>query len=117
MEKIYLYLMRRDKSKIKVLKILNGPKCSPRKVEEINDLGLSEETTENILEASKEHKMLWELWMESSKDFQTLRQSLKDRGIKSVPMHASPSNRKQETTTNKSIAKKNKVGMLRKKKN
>ena len=100
-----------------MLKILNGPTCSPRKVEKIVDLGLSEESTENISAIILEHKMLWEPWMESAKDFQELKRKLKERGIKSVPMHASPVNKQKETTSEKNVIKDNKKSMLRKKKN
>ena len=88
MGKIYVYLSKRDKSTIKILTILNGAKCPPTKIENVESLKLSENLTNFLKNAIEEHKMLWEFWMESSEDFAELREKLKKRGIKKLPAHA-----------------------------
>ena len=114
MEKIYLYLMKRDKKTIKVLKILNGPTCSPKKVSDVSVLGLNEDTLKNLSDIIEEHKMLWEVWIESAADFQELKNKLKKRGIKNVPMSAAPVEKKKEALVDKKIIKK--PSMLKRKK-
>ena len=108
--------MKRDKTTIKVLTIMKGPQCYPKKINDISILGLPEETHEKVSEIIKEHKMLWEVWMESAEDFQELKKNLKNRGIKKTPMHSAPINRSKNAVNPKSVKSKANT-MLRKKKN
>lgn len=113
MEKIYIYLTKRDKTTIKVLTVVKGNKCPPMKIKDVNDLKLPEELTDTLKQSIEENKMLWEPWIESANDFQELRNNLKKRGIKKPPMHSAPghkpSNVEIKTNNNKSKS------MLRKK--
>lgn len=93
MEKIYLYLARRDKKGLKILTTFpsNGKSFSPTRVLDLKSLGL-DPTLENQLEETiKENKMMWEPWLELSKSYQSLKQSLLKRGYSNLPIHSKPS--------------------------
>ena len=95
---------------------MKGPQCHPKKIDDVSVLGLPENTQEKISDIIKEHKMLWEVWMESAKDFQELKKKLKSRGVKKPPMHSAPINRSKSIVNSKAVKKKANT-MLRKKKN
>ena len=90
--KIYLYLARRDKSSIRILSILGFGICLPTRLNDDNlqrlSLGYAKES--NILNIVTSEKMDWELWVESSESFQSLKQSLSQRGYRGFPLNDNP---------------------------
>jgi hypothetical protein len=83
------------------------------KLNNLNELKLSEDMHKLIKTSIEEHKMLWEPWIESCDDFQQLKKNLKKRGLKNVPTRAAPIINKKESVDNNS--KKKLKTMLRKK--
>lgn len=87
MIKNYVFLAKRDKSDIKVLTILKGGEHPATRVEDIKKLSLSPELEQKISVQVKEHKMLWELWIESAENFEELKKKLIKRGFRKLPMN------------------------------
>lgn len=84
--KNYLYLARRDKSNIKILTILQGSEHPATRVPDIKQLNLATEIEQKIIIQIKENKMLWELWLESAKDYVDLKSKLARRGYSGLPL-------------------------------
>ena len=84
----YLYLGRRDKKGVKVLTVF-GSQNSPRiRVEDIKSLHLYPSLETSLEKTIYEHRFLWEVWIEGANNFEELKEKLKQRGYRNIPMHA-----------------------------
>lgn len=82
---IYFYLARRDKTEVKVIALFNGPEVASLRVNDITKYNLPDELTKLIETEIQENKMLWEPWIESSDNYEGLKNKLRKRGYKNVP--------------------------------
>ena len=57
---------------------------------DVNTLGLSAKNAAEIQKVIKENKMDWEPWLESAKDFASLKRNLSKRGYKGLPISNKP---------------------------
>lgn len=90
MERIYLYLGKRDKKGVKVLTVLMGEHTSPNRITDLNELQLPNEVHKELEVMIHDNRMEWEPWIESANTYQELRASLKKRGYKNLPIHSMP---------------------------
>lgn len=90
--KTYLYLARRDKKGIKMLTVLPHGKEGflPTRIENINILGLPEGISKELGSIIYKERMMWEVFLECSENYDTLAESLRKRGYESIPMHFAP---------------------------
>jgi hypothetical protein len=89
-EKIYLYLGRRDKSAIKILCIFKGDSIPPTRVPDIKKLNLPSSLEGKVGTTSYQNRFLWEVWIESAESITQLRKNLIKRGYKDVPLAIRP---------------------------
>lgn len=90
-QKLYLYLARRDRKGIMLLSTFPAPKdVRPTRVADINSLNLPPKLTKEITETVHENRMLYEPWIESANSFGDLKNSLKKRGYRNLPLNQSP---------------------------
>lgn len=80
MNKIYLYLLKRDRKEAKLIAVLDGLETSPVKIDEISKLRLQPELTQFVTEIVRQHRMEWELWMQSTENGEALRKTLEKNG-------------------------------------
>ena len=85
MQKIYLYLARRDKKEVKILSIFNGESLPATRVPEIKDLGLPAALETKIKATIYQNRLMWETWIESAENSAQLKSNLIERGYKDVP--------------------------------
>ena len=91
MAKLFLYLGRRDKKGMQLLSVFNAPKeIRPTRVQNIKDLKLPHDLEQEIAQTVHDERMLHELWMESAENFAGLKESLKKRGYKNLPIQQAP---------------------------
>jgi hypothetical protein len=82
MGKAYLYLVRRNRKDTKIISVFGCSKhINPSKIDDISLLGLPEQKTQELRSVIDNHKMDWELWLESVDNYNLLKQSLLNRGI------------------------------------
>lgn len=87
MNNLYVYLSRLDKKGIKTIIAFNfNGKCYPTKVKNISDLNLNPKITKIIENEYNLNKMQYELYVESAPSFDELKDSLKKRGYKNLPI-------------------------------
>jgi hypothetical protein len=104
MNKLFLYLARRDKKGMELLASFSkNIKCPPTRVKNIKDLTLPSNLEAEITKIVYEKRMLWELWIESSEDYKTLCNSLTKRGYKNVSHSAVPNKRIDKKDSNPSL--------------
>ena len=82
---IYLYLARRDKKEVKILATFSGTGIHRTLIQDVNDLNLPDVYAGDIKQVFEEHKMLWEVWIESADTFQNLTNVLAKRGYHKMP--------------------------------
>ncbi len=87
--KIYLYLQDKNKENFKLLSVFNGPATKPKQIHNIADLKLPAEVTEQVKEIIHEHKMEWDVWMESAATYRELVENIKFRGG-GLPLNSAP---------------------------
>ena len=90
MEKLYIYLARRDKKGIKTLLVTNGS-CLPTKLTDLKTLGLSWDAQAELERITHENRMHWELYVESATSYENLKQALLKRGYTNLPIADGPS--------------------------
>ena len=78
--RMYLYLARRDRKGARVVMVLDGPQSYPVRVKDLKSLGLPDVVHQSIEKIIYDNRMYWEPWIESSKNYESLRQSLYKRG-------------------------------------
>lgn len=89
MEKLYLYLARRDKKGIKILTINKG-QCLPTRLTDLTVLGLPHNSLTELHNIVYENRMEWELWAESSPSYHDFRERLAKRGYTNIPNADTP---------------------------
>jgi hypothetical protein len=88
--KIWLYLARRDKTGMEILTVLKGRRQLAVRVKDLLVLNLPPSWYVEIQRKVEEKKMLWEPFVESAADFDTLRENLKKRGYTNLPVNGQP---------------------------
>jgi len=77
---IYLYLLRRDKTDMKVITALNGGNCKAQRLD-LERLDLPHPIHNSIKQIIYDNRMLWESWIEGANSTNDLIASLKARGL------------------------------------
>lgn len=90
MQRLYLYLASRSKQGIKLVTILQSEKSVCGRLESLEELKLPLAWQRQISQIIHDHRMLYEPMVETAKDFNDLRQTLKHRGYSNIPMGATP---------------------------
>lgn len=90
MSKLYIYLANRNKNGIKVL---NTSSCATQynsiKINDVSKIGLENSLEEKISNYYSQHKMNWDLIVETAESFKELKDSLKKRGYYNLPLFSS----------------------------
>lgn len=89
MEKLFLYLARRDKKTIKMLNVSEGS-CLPCRVTDLRLLALPFPAQQELEGVIFSNRMEWEPWIESAESYEALRDRLLRRGFKQLPISQSP---------------------------
>jgi hypothetical protein len=85
MNKLYLYLGRRDKKGIKIIKIIpTNSECYPTRIPDVKTLRLSASIEQEIEESVHSQRMDYELWGETANSFPELKKSLENRGFSNI---------------------------------
>lgn len=108
-KKIFIYKARRDKSEVVLLTVLNynKEKYSFTRIHDIKSIGLSEQMSNEIMQNIEKEKLYWEIWAESGNDYKEIKESLKNRGYKNIPIYENPKFFKLPEVTTKSKIKNN----------
>lgn len=67
-----------------------GRKIHPNKIDNIGEFNLPVKLQNSIQKSIKDNRMLWEPWVESADSFKDLKESLKKRGYKDLPVTSFP---------------------------
>lgn len=82
MGKVYLYLIRRNKKDTKIVGVFRCDSyVPPSKVDDINLLGLPAPKVMGLKDVINNHKIDWDLWLESAENYNSLKQNLINRNI------------------------------------
>ncbi len=87
---IYLYLARRDRSSVRILCKLRGYEINASRIQNVDTLGLPPDWTTALNQIIYDNRMLWEPWVESADTYEDLKDSLRLRGYKNLPMSGQP---------------------------
>lgn len=90
MEKIYLYLVKRNKTDAKVIGTLLSPHHIQTGRLNMDDLGLVAQERMDLTKVIQDHRMEWEPWIETAGNYHVLRESMLKRGIHAPPSANSP---------------------------
>lgn len=90
MTNLWLYLARRDTKGIRVLTVFQGREQPAIRITDLSILQLPSSWEAEIGQIVEDNRLLWELFIESAKDYETLRQNLKKRGYTSLPLNNQP---------------------------
>ena len=85
-----MYLASRSKQGIKLLTILTGESIVTARLTDIKTLKLPQLWEVKIQQLIHENRMLYEPWVESAKNYNELRDRLKNRGFRDLPMGPNP---------------------------
>lgn len=98
----FLYMLRRDKKGMILLMVFNGEKISKTVIHDFKILGFDKEKTKTLEDFYIPHKMNYEVILESSDDFNSLKKRLLERGYRNLPVSNQPqfSNWKRENPIN-----------------
>ena len=90
-QKLYLYLTRRDRTGMKLVSMFPAPhSVPPTRLADIKKLNLPSELSSEIEQTINKNRMLFEPWIQSASNYQELKESLKRRGYKNLPITMSP---------------------------
>lgn len=90
MQKLYLYLASRSKRGIKLITVLKGDSRVTSRLTDLSELKLPQVWQNQINRLILDHKMLYEPWIESAKNYNELRERLQTRGYSEIPSGAIP---------------------------
>lgn len=94
MEKVYLYLIRRNKSDAKIIGTLFCNRSIPASrvtgLEHITVLDLPTQERADLERVIHAHRIEWEPWIESAVDYHSLMKSLHRAGISAPPSPNAP---------------------------
>jgi len=86
-QKLYLYLTRRDRTGMKLVSMFPAPhSVPPTRLADIKTLNLPSELSSEIEQTINKNRMLFEPWVQSASNYQELKESLKNRGYKNMPI-------------------------------
>ena len=86
-QKLYLYLTRRDRTGVKLISVFPAPHpVPPTRLADIKTLNLPSELSLEIDKTINTNRMLFEPWVQSASNYQELKESLKNRGYKNIPI-------------------------------
>jgi hypothetical protein len=88
--KTYIYLARRDKKGILLLGTTANCNVLPVKITDIKQLGIPHNLIEEFQRLVYDNRMLYELWIESAKDYQNLKDNLRKRGFSNLSLTEHP---------------------------
>ncbi len=82
MEKVYLYIARRNKQDTKIVGVLKSSGyIHAVRVDDLSLLGLPAPKIQALKSILEMHKFEWDLWLESADSYKTLKQNMLSRGI------------------------------------
>lgn len=82
MEKVYLYLARRNNRDTKIVGTLKSSAyVHPTMIKDITILGLPADKLQTLQDVLDKHKFEWDLWLESADNYKLLKENLQVRGI------------------------------------
>lgn len=91
MEKIYLYLVKRNKTDAKVIgTLISAHHIQMGRLTTLDDLGLVAQERLDLAKVVQDHRMEWEPWIETAGNYHQLRESMLKRGIHAPPSANSP---------------------------
>jgi hypothetical protein len=90
MNRIYLYLAKRNKQDLKLIIILQGPKITHSRLKNINLLRLQPDIANSISDIIYQHRIEWEPWLESANTYAELRTNMEKRGYRNLPVKTEP---------------------------
>lgn len=90
MRRLYLYLASRSKDGIKLITVLQGEKIVNSDLTDLTELELPPIWLHHIQRICYDNRMLYHPRVESAVSYESLRQSLKARGYKNIPMGVAP---------------------------
>lgn len=90
MQRLYLYLASRSKKGIKLITILQGESQVTSKVTDLKTLNLPQVWQNQIQKIIYDHRMLYEPWIESAKNYEELKTRLKERSFTDIPLGPLP---------------------------
>lgn len=87
---LWLYLARRDSKGIRILTIMRGRPLLTTRVTDLSVLQLPQAWQVEVQQIIDDERMMWEPFIESSDDYQTLKATLKKRGYTNLPLNGEP---------------------------
>ncbi len=82
MGKVYLYLLRRNRKDSKIIGIMTSESpVLPTRLTDLDLLGLHVQERMKLKKIIDEHRLDWDVWMESVENYEELRKSLANRHI------------------------------------
>lgn len=81
--KVYLYLVKTNKTDVKILNVSEGDFCQPTIITDFSKL------PENIKNIAFEKRIDWDVYLESANNYEELKIKLRNRGYKNVPAYNS----------------------------
>src|SRR3972149_678995 len=82
--RLYLYLGKRDKTGIKMVSLVQGPKITAR-ISDVKQLNLDTKWEQRLSRIMYDNRMDYELFVEHADDYQELREKLKAKGYGNIP--------------------------------
>lgn len=87
-EDLYLYLARRDSSAIRFIAKFQSRKQLAVRIDNLDAFNLPQGWADQIDQIIYDSRMLWEPWIQSVTSFDELKNSLKLRGYKGIPINS-----------------------------
>lgn len=89
--KVWIYLTKRDKNGVRFLSQFRGKEeIAVVRVKDLTLFNLPDQYTQKLSEIIYESRMLWEPWIESAESFDEIKEKIKKRGYKNLPISFSP---------------------------
>jgi hypothetical protein len=88
MKKLFVYLASRSKAGIKLITTLKGDQAVNSTLDDLSKLKLPPVWERQIKKIIHDNRFLYEARIESASDYNELRERLKNRGFKDLPMGA-----------------------------
>jgi hypothetical protein len=91
MEKVYLCLIKRNKSDVKIVgTIVSSYHLQTSRLADVDILGLPAQERMDLKKIIEDHRMEWEPWIETALDYHQLMTNLHKRGINAPPSANAP---------------------------
>jgi hypothetical protein len=113
--KLYLYLARLDRRGVEILVgFPYGNKVYATRIKDISSLNMNPEVSSKVSAAARDKRMTHELFAESAESFESLKDSLRERGYTRLPLHQFTGYSRPTSVNEKALSTK-KSTMLRRK--